>query len=121
MSNKKCSFYVIIANIKAKVLHMKRWQGSIDFEKYYGDKRYKKLQKEIVKKDYSSFEKNKMIMKIVKIIKEKNFDLYHNLMDYIAENELDCFNMLSFNIKERKFILHYIKSKIISKYRKRKK
>lgn len=98
---------------------MKRWERPIDFEKYYGEKKYKKAQEKLEKKDYSNFEKNQMTMKMVSIIKEKDFNLYHDFMDYISENELNCFNMITFNKKERQVILEYIKSKTISKYRKR--
>lgn len=97
---------------------MKRREGPIDFEKYYGEKKYKKMQEKLEKKDYSNFEKNQLTMKMVSIIKEKNFNLYHDFMDYISENELDCFNMITFNKKERQVILEYIKSKTISKNRK---
>lgn len=42
---------------------------------------------------------------------EKEFDLYHDLMDDIMDSHPDWFNMLTFNKKENKFILDYIKSK----------
>ncbi len=96
---------------------MKRWDDSIDFEKYYGEKQYKKLQIDLERKVYTSVEKKQMIYKMIDIIKEKKFTLYHDFMDYISVNEVDCFNMITFNSKERKCILEYIKSKAISKYR----
>lgn len=98
---------------------MKRWSGTINFEKYYGEKKYKKLQENLEKKEYTELEKKQLIKKIMGIIIEKEFNLYHDFMDYISENELDCFNMITFNPKERNFVLEYIKSKSISKYRKK--
>ncbi|MCI6847231.1 MAG: hypothetical protein MR835_00015 [Erysipelotrichaceae bacterium] len=96
---------------------MSRWEGPIDFEKYYGARKYKEIQTQLAKKDYSKKEKLQMSMDMIKLIQEKDFNLYHDFMDYISENEPDWFNMLTFDRKENKFILEYIKSKAISKYR----
>lgn len=96
---------------------MSRWEGPIDFEKYYGERKYKEIQTQLAKKDYSKKEKLQMSMDMIKLIQEKDFNLYHDFMGYISENEPDWFNMLTFDRKENKFILEYIKSKTISKYR----
>ncbi|MGN1379241.1 MAG: hypothetical protein ACI4XR_02460 [Bacilli bacterium] len=96
---------------------MGRWEGHIDFEKYYGDRKYKEIQTQLEKKYYSKKEKLQMSMDMIKLIQEKDFNLYHDFMDYISENEPDWFNMLTFDRKKNKFILEYIKSKAISKYR----
>lgn len=52
-----------------------------------------------------------MLREINKYAMEKEFDLYHDLMDDIMDSHPDWFNMLTFNKKENKFILDYIKSK----------
>ena len=96
---------------------MVKWEGPIDFEKYYGDRKYKEKQIQLEKMDYSKKEKLQMSMDMITLIQEKHFNLYHDFMDYISENEPDWFNMLTFDRKENKFILEYIKSKAISKYR----
>ena len=36
---------------------MSRWEGPIDFEKYYGERKYKEIQTQLAKKDYSKKEK----------------------------------------------------------------
>jgi len=82
-----------------------------DFEKYYGDRKYKEKQIELEKIDFTNFEKKRMLREINKYAMEKEFDLYHDLMDDIMDSHPDWFNMLTFNKKENKFILDYIKSK----------
>lgn len=89
----------------------------MDSKKYYGERKYKEIQIELEKKNYSKEEKLQMTKAMIKFINKNNYNLYHDFMDYISETELDWFNMLTFNKKENKFILEYIKSKTISKYR----
>lgn len=93
------------------------WEGSIDFERYYGERKYKKLQEQLEKKNITKEQKLQMSMDMIKLIREKNFNLYHDFMDYISENEPDWFNMLIFDKKENKFILEYIKGNVMRKYR----
>ena len=81
--------------------------NTTDFEKYYGDRKYKEKQIKLEKIDFANFEKKRMLREINKYAMEKEFDLYHDLMD----SHPDWFNMLTFNKKENKFILDYIKSK----------
>ena len=85
--------------------------NATDFEKYYGDRKYKEKQFELEKIDFTNFEKKRMLREINKYAMEKEFDLYHDLMDDIMDSHPDWFNMLTFNKKENKFILDYIKSK----------
>ena len=40
-----------------------------------------------------------MSMDMIKLIQEKDFNLYHDFMGYISENEPDWFNMLTFDRK----------------------
>lgn len=85
--------------------------NTTDFEKYYGDRKYKEKQIKLEKIDFANFEKKRMLREINKYAMEKEFDLYHDLMDDIMDSHPDWFNMLTFNKKENKFILDYIKSK----------
>ena len=96
---------------------MKKWKTVIDLEKYYGEKTYKEKQKQLEKKEYTKEEKIKMSMEMTNIIREKQFTLYHDFMEYLSVNCPDMFNMLTFDKKENKFILEYIKSKAASRYR----
>lgn len=96
---------------------MGRWEGPIDFEKYYGDRKYKELQEQLEKINYTKKEKLQMSMDMIKLIRDKDFKLYHDFMDYISENNPDWFNMLTFDRKENEFILEYIKLKVMAKYR----
>ncbi len=96
---------------------MGKWKGSIDFEKYYGEREYKKKQTGLVKINFSSSEKNKMVIDIFQHIKDKDYHIYHDLMDEICETNPDWFNLLTFDKETRQFILTYLKSKNISPYR----
>lgn len=96
---------------------MSKWEGTMDFEKYYGDREYKDKQLTIEKIEFSSKQKQKMLREITKYIIDKKFTLYHDLMDDISKSHIDWFNMLTFNRKENNFIVQYIKSKNMSKYR----
>lgn len=96
---------------------MSRWEGPIDFDKYYGEKEYKKKQQQLEKKEYSKTEKDKMFRDILKYIDDNNLVLYHDLMEDISNSNTDWFNYITFDKNTRKCILTYIKSKAISKYR----
>lgn len=96
---------------------MSRWEGPIDFEKYYGERKYKEIQSGIKKIEYSKNEKQKMLKAIISYIQEKDFKLYHDFMDDICESHQDWFNMITFNRNEKKCILEYIKSSAIAPYR----
>ena len=96
---------------------MQRWKGAIDFEKYYGERKYKEKQLTIEKKYFSSEDKNKILRDITDYIREKENRLYHDLMDDICECDEDWFNLLTFDKQSRQFVLTYLKSKSISKYR----
>lgn len=96
---------------------MQRWKGAIDFEKYYGERKYKEKQLTIEKKYFSSEDKNKILRDITDYIREKEIRLYHDLMDDICECNEDWFNLLTFDKQSRQFVLTYLKSKSISKYR----
>ena len=96
---------------------MSRWEGPIDFDKYYGEKEYKKKQRQLEKKQFSETEKGKMSIEILKYIDDKNYLLYHDFMEDISENNTDWFNYITFDREIKKCILTYIKSKAISKYR----
>lgn len=96
---------------------MQRWKGAINFEKYYGERKYKEKQLTIEKKYFSSEEKNRVLRDITSYIIEKEISLYHDLMDDICESNEEWFNLLTFDKQSRQFILTYLKSKNISKYR----
>lgn len=97
---------------------MGRWEGPIDFEKYYGHKKYMDIQEHLEKIDYTKKEKDKMSYDIVKYIIDNNYTLYHDLMNDICDSHPDWFNMLTFDRKNRQFILIYMKSKARSKHTK---
>lgn len=84
----------------------------MDFNKYFGEKKYKIRQMELKKKYFTDSQKTEMLLKMSLLIKEKDFKLYHNFMDYISENNEDWFNLLTFDRKSNKFILTYIKSRV---------
>lgn len=90
---------------------MQRWKGTINFEKYYGERKYKEKQLNIKKNYFTPEEKNKILREIMSYIKEKDFALYRDLMDDICENNEEWFNLLTYDKKSRQFILTYIKSK----------
>ena len=96
---------------------MSRWEGPIDFEKYYGKRKYKDLQINLKKIEYNKEERQKMLKEILLYIQEKDFKLYHDFMDDICEKYPDWFNMITFNKNEKKCILEYIKSSAIAPYR----
>ena len=96
---------------------MGRWNGKIDFEKYYGIKKYKELQIQLQKKKFTEIDKAQMFSDMTTYIKDKNFKLYHDFMDDISVSHPDWFNMLTFDRKVNKAILEYIKSKVMSEYR----
>ena len=95
---------------------MSRWKGPIDFNKYYGEKDYKKKQQSLEKIEFTSKEKDKILYDIFEYIKEKDFVTYHDFMDDISINKPDWFNYVTFDRKIKKFILEYIKSKVRSNY-----
>ena len=47
---------------------MSRWDGPINFKKYYGRRKYKDLQLNLEKIEYVKEEKQKMLMKIIDYI-----------------------------------------------------
>lgn len=96
---------------------MSRREGPIDFEKYYGKRKYKDLQINLKKIEYNKEEKQKMLKEILLYIQENDFKLYHDFMDDICEKYPDWFNMITFNKNEKKCILEYIKSSAIAPYR----
>ena len=96
---------------------MSRWEGSIDFEKYYGFRKYKDLQSNLEKIEFTKEEKQKMLKDIILYIKKMDFKVYHDFMDDICESHKDWFNMITFYKNERKCILEYIKSSAIAPYR----
>ena len=96
---------------------MQRWNGAINFEKYYGERKYKEKQLTIEKKYFSPEEKSGVLRAITSYVIEKEISLYHDLMDDICESNEDWFNLLTFDKQSRQFILTYLKSKNISKYR----
>lgn len=96
---------------------MSRWEGPIDFEKYYGERKYKEIQSQIKKIEYSKNGKQKMLKEIISYIQEKDFKLYHDFMDDICESHQDWFNMITFSRNEKRCILEYIKSSAIAPYR----
>ena len=96
---------------------MKRCQESIDLEKYYGERKYKKKQVGLEKICYSKLQKDKISMEIFQYIRNKDYHIYHDLMDDICESNPDWFNLLTFDKESRKFILTYLKSKNSSSYR----
>lgn len=95
---------------------MKRWKGSIDLEKYYGERKYKEKRIELPKKEFKKEEIDQMTIDIFKYIKEKNYSLFHDLMDDICEANLDWFNLLASNKSFRQSVITYLKSKNASKY-----
>lgn len=96
---------------------MSRWEGAIDFEKYYGEKKYKRIQQNLEKKTFSKIEKRKLLIEIMSYIKEKEYKLYHDFMDDISINKKDWFNFLTYDKKANKIILEYIKFIAIKPYR----
>ena len=80
-------------------------------EKYWGDRKYKRLQCYLEKQCFSKEEKTKMSMDALKYINEKGYIIYHDFMDDIAESHPDWFNMLTFDKNYNKVILMCIKSK----------
>lgn len=96
---------------------MSRWEGTIDFEKYYGKRKYKYLQSNLEKIEYTKEEKQKMLMEIIDYINDKDYKLYRDLMDDICDSHQDWFNMIPFNKNEKKCVFEYIKSSAIAPYR----
>lgn len=47
---------------------MSRWDGPINFKKYYGRRKYKDLQLNFEKIEYGKEEKQKMLIKIIDYI-----------------------------------------------------
>ena len=80
-------------------------------KKYWGDRKYKRLQCYLEKQCFSKEEKAKMSMDALKYVDEKGYILYHDFMDDIAESHPDWFNMLTFDKNHNKVILMCIKSK----------
>ena len=78
-------------------------------EKYWGDRKYKRLQCYLEKQFFSKEEKSKMSMDALKYIDEKGYILYHDFMDDISESHPDWFNMLTFDKNHKKVVLMYIK------------
>ena len=76
---------------------MSRWEGPIDFDKYYGEKEYKKKQQQLEKNEYSKTEKDKMFRDILKYIDDNNLVLYHDLMEAISNSNTDWFNYITFD------------------------
>ena len=48
--------------------NMSRWAGPIDFEKYYGKRKYKEIQSRIKKIEYSKNEKQKIVFKNIFVL-----------------------------------------------------
>lgn len=84
-------------------------------EKYWGDRKYKRLQCYLEKQLFSKEEKSKMSMHALDYIDEKGYVIYHDFMDDIAESHPDWFNMITFDKNCNKAILMYIKSKAKSR------
>lgn len=80
-------------------------------EKYWGDRKYKRLQCHLEKQYFSKESKSEMSMQVLAYINEKGYVIYHDFMDDIAESHPDWFNMLTFDRNCNKAILMYIKSK----------
>lgn len=99
------------------VIDLKRWEGQIDFEKYYGERKYKTAQVQLQKQKFTDNEKVQMFRDIVTFIEQKDFRLYHDFMDDISISHPDWFNMLTFDRKINRAVLEYIKSKVMSEYR----
>ena len=55
---------------------------------------------------------------IINFIESKDYTIYHDFMDDIAKNQLDWFNMLTFDKKKKHVVLEYIKSRVERKYNK---
>ena len=80
-------------------------------EKYWGKRKYKELQCQIQKIEYSKEEKMHMSFEIIGYIRDKGYTLYHDFMDDISESHSDWFNMLTFDKNYNKSVLIYIKNK----------
>lgn len=92
---------------------------SLDFEKYYGKKKYKDAERELrynnMQKEFSENEKIQILRDILEYIDAGDYDLYHDLMDNLLVEKNDWFNMLCFDGKAKKFVLTYIKSRVQEK------
>lgn len=91
-------------------------------EKYYGIKKHEilqnKLRKSVSKIQFTEDEKDIITAQMIEYINEKDFVLYHDFMDDIAETHSDWFNLIAFDKGLRQLILEYIKSKVRLKRKK---
>lgn len=81
------------------------------FEKYFGDRKYKSMMEKIQKKEYSKEQKQEMLKDILNFIKENDYSLYHDFMDDICEKYPDWFNFIIFDGSSKKCLLEYMKSR----------
>lgn len=84
----------------------------MDFDVYYGERKYRTWMAELEKIEYTENQKYVMLRDILDYADKKDFRIYHDLLNDISESHMDWYNMLAFTRKKKRIVLDYIKDKV---------